>query len=192
MTRAFSQSDGDDLIQAEHDVRRELGGLDLDITALAAVSNIFRVATAVRKHMEGTVLAEHQLSWSAFVVLFVLRVWGERESGDLAAEAGITGGTLTGVVKTLEARGLVQRRVPEHDRRRVVVTATGAGREVVDGVMPAFNQHEAWGTRDLSERDTRELARHLRTVLRTVESLDGGQVLRTVESVDGGQVAFRP
>jgi MarR family transcriptional regulator, organic hydroperoxide resistance regulator len=171
MTRAFS-TDGDDLVAAERDVRRELGSLDLDIAALAAVSNIFRVATAVRKHMEGSVLAERQLSWSAFVVLFVLRIWGEHDSGQLADEAGITNGTLTGVVKTLESRGLVTRRADEVDRRRVIVAATDEGRRVVDDVMPAFNLHEALVTRDLGDDETLTLARLLRAVLRTVESLD--------------------
>lgn len=172
MTRAFASDDGDDLIQAERDVRRELGSLELDISALAAVSNIFRVATAVRKHMEGTVLAPRQLSWSAFVVLFVLRVWGDHDSGALADEAGITNGTLTGVVKTLEGRGLVTRRSHEVDRRRVIVSATADGRSVVDAVMPSFNQHEALVTQDLSTSETKALARSLRTVLRTLESLD--------------------
>ena len=39
-------------------------------------------------------------------MLFVLRVWGPTESHRLADEAGITDGTLTGVMKTLEQRGL--------------------------------------------------------------------------------------
>jgi DNA-binding MarR family transcriptional regulator len=172
MPKAFASDDSGDLVRAEEDIRRELGGLDLDLRSLAVVSNIFRVATAVRNHMEGTVLAEHQLSWSAFVVLFVLRVWGDQEHHDLAAEAGITAGTLTGVVKTLERRALVKRREHERDRRRVVVSATARGRRMVDDVMPAFNKHEALVTGDLTATDAERLAAGLRRVLRTVEQLD--------------------
>ncbi len=174
MPRAFASDDDQELVRAEADVRAELGGLDLDFRALAAVSNIFRTATAVRNHMERSVLDEHALSWSAFVVLFVLRVWGDQEAHELADEAGITTGTLTGVLKTLERKGLAQRRPHETDRRRVLVAATDDGRRVIETIMPAFNRHEALVTQDLDDGQADALAAGLRQVLRTVEDLDAG------------------
>jgi MarR family transcriptional regulator, organic hydroperoxide resistance regulator len=172
MPRPFSSTDAADLRQAERDVRGALGERPLDFRALLAVSNIFRAATAVRNHMEGTVLASEQLSWSPFVVLFVLRVWGPQESHSLAKEAGITGGTLTGVIKTLEERGLARRRAHATDGRRVVVTSTAEGRRAIDRIMPRFNQHEALVTQDLSDTESDQLAHILRKVLRTLDALD--------------------
>jgi DNA-binding MarR family transcriptional regulator len=172
MSRPFTSDDADDLRQAEKDVRNALGELELDFHALLAVSNIFRAATAVRNHMEGNVLAHDQLSWTAFVVLFVLRVWGPQESHQLATEAGITGGTLTGVLKTLEKKGLAHRTEHGTDRRRVVVSATIEGRQAVDRIMPRFNDHEAIVTADLGDEQRDELSRLLRTVLRTVDRID--------------------
>lgn len=173
MPRAFASDDDRDLIQAERDVASAFAGLDLDLGALAAVSNVFRAATAVRNHIERTVLDAHALSWSAFTVLFVLRVWGEQESRELAEEAGITGGTLTGVLKTLERKGLALRREHDLDRRRVIVAATDAGGRVVDDIMPALNKHEALVSMSLDEEERRGLVVALRKVLRTVEALDG-------------------
>jgi MarR family transcriptional regulator, organic hydroperoxide resistance regulator len=170
--RAFANDDDQDLVQAERDVRAALGELPLDLRSLAAVSNIFRAATAVRNHMERTILAESDLSWSAFTVLFVLRVWGDMETRRLAAEAGITTGTLTGVLKTLEKKGLAGRTTNTADRRRVTVSATGDGRRAIDRIMPAFNEHERLVTRDLSARRRDELSDALRQVLRTVAALD--------------------
>ena len=72
---------------------------------MAAVSNIYRAANAIRNHMEQKVLADEDLSWAAFTVLFVLWIWGDQQTRHLAAEAGVTKGTLTGVLKTLEKRG---------------------------------------------------------------------------------------
>jgi len=172
MSRPFTSDDVDDLRQAEKDVREALGGLELDFHALLAVSNIFRAATAVRNHMEGNVLATEQLSWSAFVVLFVLRVWGPQESHQLAEQAGITGGTLTGVLKTLEKKGLAKRSEHGTDRRRVVVSPTAKGRRAVDRIMPRFNDHEAIVTADLGDAQRDELSHLLRTVLRTVDRID--------------------
>jgi DNA-binding MarR family transcriptional regulator len=173
MPRPFSSTDAADLRQAEVDVREALGGLPLDFRSLLAVSNIFRAATAVRNHMESTVLASEQLSWSAFVVLFVLRVWGPQESHSLAKEAGITGGTLTGVIKTMEERGLAKRTAHATDGRRVVVIASAKGRRTVDRIMPRFNRHEALVTEHLTDGEADELSRLLRTVLRTVDALEG-------------------
>ncbi len=172
MPTPFSSDDADDLRQAERDVAAALGGLDLDFAALLAVSNIFRAATAVRNHMEGAILKRRDLSWSAFVVMFVLRVWGEREPRQLAAEAGISPGTLTGVLHTLERKGLARRKPHRTDGRRLLVAPTAKGRRAVDAILPAFNREEIVVTRDLTGTDVAELSRLLRALLRTLDDID--------------------
>ena len=172
MTRLFASDDHSGTVRAERDVRQAFTGLDLDLQALAAVSNIFRAATAVRNHMENNILAQHELSWSAFTTLFVLRVWGEMDARSLAAEAGVTAATLTGVMKTLEARDLLRRRNDRVDGRRVMASCTAKGRKAVDEIMPAFNRHEALVTQALTEDELVDMARYLRVVLRTVDAID--------------------
>ena len=171
MPRAFAAGD-EELVEAERLIGAQMAGLDLDLLSMAAVSNIFRTATAVRKHMERAVLKSHSLSWSAFVVLFVLRIWGKQESRVLAAEAGVSGGTLTGVLDTLERKGLASRHPVTSDRRRVEVVLTNAGTRVVNEVMPAINSVESRVTGGLDEDEKEMLARLLRKVLRSVEELD--------------------
>lgn len=171
MPRAFAAGD-EELVEAERLIGVQMAGLDLDLLSMAAVSNIFRTATAVRKHMERAVLKSYSLSWSAFVILFVLRIWGKQESRVLAAEAGVSGGTLTGVLDTLERKGLASRHPVTSDRRRVEVVLTNAGIRVVDEVMPAINSVESRVTGGLDEDEKEMLARLLRKVLRSVEELD--------------------
>ena len=133
MRRALSSTDAGDLLRAEHDVQDRLHGLgidvDLDFVSMAAVANVFRVASAARGHLERTVLADAGLSFTAFTVMWVLWVWGEMESRELAIDAGVTKGTLTGVVGTLERRGLVSRRRDAVDGRLVLVSTTTPGDE---------------------------------------------------------------
>lgn len=169
--RAYSSDDEADLVRAEQDVRDRVGDLDIDFAALAAVSNVFRVANAVRNHMERDVLRPDELSWTGFVVLFVLWVWGEQESRHLADESGISKGTLTGVVSTLERRGLVQRRGLASDKRLVVVSITSAGADTIRRLFPRFNAHETMVTARLDDAQTRQLAHLLREVLRSVEAV---------------------
>src|SRR5580692_9854544 len=122
-----------DHVQAEQDIRSRFGqGGALDFTAMAAVSNIYRAANAIRNQMERDVLAEADLSWAAFTVLFVLWIWGDQQTRHLAAEAGVTKGTLTGVLKTLEKRGLVQRAAHDEDGRLVVVSLVPDGLTMIE------------------------------------------------------------
>jgi MarR family transcriptional regulator, organic hydroperoxide resistance regulator len=158
MPRLFASDDDGDQVRAERDVSVAFNELDLDLRSLAAVSNIFRAATAVRNHMESGVLAQHELSWSAFTALFVLRVWGDMDARTLAGEAGITAATLTGVMKTLENRGLLRRKADRLDGRRILVSLTPKGRAVIGDVMPAFNRHESLVTQALTETEQDDLA----------------------------------
>lgn len=165
----FSSSDHDDLIQAEIDVRKKIGDLAIDFDSLAAVSNIFRVANRTRHHMERTVLAEHDLSFTGFTTLWVLWVWGEREARHLAVETGISKGTLTGVVSTLIKRGLVTRRTHPDDKRLVLIAATDSGTATMSELFPIFNREEARLTSGLATGQKQALARGLRSILRTLE-----------------------
>ena len=115
---------GRELPDVEREVLDRTAHLDLDQRAMAIVSNVFRASTAIRRHMEGRVLAESGLSWTAFVALWCLWIWGEMESRDLAAAVGITKPTATGVVSTLERRGLAARRRSPDDGRMVRVALT--------------------------------------------------------------------
>jgi DNA-binding MarR family transcriptional regulator len=172
MPLLFASDDDDDFVRAERDVTAAFEDLDLDLRSLSAVSNIFRAATAVRNHMENGVLGNHELSWSAFTTMFVLRVWGEMDARSLAAEAGVSAATLSGLMKTLENRSLLRRRSDRADARRVLISLTARGRSTVNEIMPAFNRHEVLVTQALTAAEQVELARSLRTVLRTVEALD--------------------
>lgn len=175
MTRA-SQSgapgdDPTDLVRAEEDVRARVRELRLDTGALAAISNVYRVANAVRTHMEQTVLREDDLSWTSFQVLWVLWIWGEMETRHVAAECGIAKGTLTGVLARLEARGLLHRAPHESDRRLVRVGLSEAGDTLLERLYPRFNAQEVAVTNRLDEAQRHELAHLLREVLRSVDDL---------------------
>jgi MarR family transcriptional regulator, organic hydroperoxide resistance regulator len=159
-----------DLVQAERDIRERIGDQHLDFAAMAAVSNIYRAANVVRNHMERKVLADEDLSWAAFTVLFVLWIWGEQQTRHLAVEAGVTKGTLTGVLKTLEKRGLTKRQAHDEDGRLVLVSLEPKGEAVIERLFPAFNASEAQVSSALSDREKNQLAGLLRKIVRSVEA----------------------
>ena len=155
------------LLGAERLIEDRLGDRPLDFDSMLAVSNIYRAATAVRRRAESGVLAEFNLSWGGFTTLWVLWVWGEMQTADLADECDLSKGTLTGIVKTLERRGFVERRQMEADRRRVMVSLTGSGLDTIEKVFPRFNLYEAEMVARLSETEKQELAELLRRVIVT-------------------------
>ena len=155
--------------RAELEARKRVEALGIDVDAYAAVSNIFRVANAVRNYTERNLLSEFNLSFSGFTVLWVLWVWGPKESYALAEESGISKSTLTGVVKTLERLGLAARKPHAVDGRRVLVQATRKGISTMRKIFPRFNEVEALVTRDLAAEEKESLARSLRVMLHSVE-----------------------
>lgn len=160
------------LVETERQVEATLGSLPLDYAAMAVASNLFRAANAVRNHFERTVLSEHNLSWTAFVVLWVTWIWEPIETRQIALEGGFSKATLTGVLSTLEGRGWLIRSKSEADGRLVVVTLTDAGRELMTHLFPAFNKQEQHIASPIDPAKRQELAEMLRLVTANVERAD--------------------
>lgn len=170
MSRRIGSASDAVVLQAEKDIRERLKGQRFDFTAMSAVSNVYRAGTAVRNHMERTVLSDYELSWVAFTVLWVLWIWGVQETGHVADEAGVTKGTLTGVIRTLVNRRLIKRMPHKDDRRRVSIGLTPFGERLIQELFPRFNQHEREAVGALSSSEQHELARLLRKVTHNLSS----------------------
>ncbi len=130
------------LAETERQVSERLSHMSLDFEAMAVTSNLFRAASAVRNHLERTVLHSSDLSWTAFVVMWVAWIWEPIETRQIAEEGGFSKATLTGVLGTLEGRGLVTREKSTTDGRLVIVQLTDAGRSLMDKLFPKFNKQE--------------------------------------------------
>jgi MarR family transcriptional regulator, organic hydroperoxide resistance regulator len=161
---------GEDFLPAERKVLEKLGDRDVDFRAMWAISNLFRSSVAVRRHMEARVLAADRLSWTGFVGLWVLWVWGELEVHAFADAVGISRPTATGVLRTIERRGWGARRVDPADRRGILVSLTPAGRRKIAQLFPRFNAEEAAIARVLSDADQERLAAMLRVLLGGIDA----------------------
>ena len=158
------------LAETERAMSLHLQSLPLNFEASAAVSSLYRAANAVRVHLTNTVLRQHGLTWTGFVVLWVVWIWDGMETRRAAESAAISKATLTGVVKTLEARGLLTRRVSGTDRRLVILELSDAGTELMTTLYPVFNAAEAEVVASLSDQHLTVLTDSLRQI---VTDLDG-------------------
>ncbi len=155
----------DEMLANERDIRAKLGDRPFDFDSLHVISNIYRAAAAIRRRAEREVLSDYSLSWGGFTILWVLWIWGEMETANLAAECDLAKGTLTGMVSTLEQQGLVERERMASDRRRVTVSLTDEGRNTIEEVFPAFNAFEADMSANLDTEEKRLAAGLLRRII---------------------------
>lgn len=157
------------LAETEARVENRLSHMELDFEAMAIMSNLFRAASAVRNHFERNVLAPSGLSWTAFVVLWVTWIWEPAETREIAGEAGISKATLTGVLSTLEKRGLAQRSRSAEDGRLVLVTLTPEGEKLMADLFPKFNKQEVEVVSPVAKGQRASLADMLRAITAKIE-----------------------
>ena len=170
------------LAETEKAMSNHVSDLPLNFPAAAAVSSLYRAANAVRLHLTNSVLREHGLTWTGFVVLWVVWIWDGLETRRAAQNAAISKATLTGVVKTLEARGLITRRVSATDRRLVNLELTPAGLSLMKELYPVFNAAETEVVAGLSPRSLAQLTNSLRSIVTELETKPTAAVTNAAEA----------
>lgn len=102
------------------------------------------------------ILKIHDLTPSQFFVLYKLHQASDSPLvlGDLAATLSITQGTLTGLIKRLEIKKLVQRIPQENDRRKVVLALTPTGETIAQKLINLYFTQQS---QDLNDMDSAEL-----------------------------------
>jgi DNA-binding MarR family transcriptional regulator len=161
------------LVETERAMQRHVAPLALDFEAAHAVSSIYRAANAVRTHVTNEVLRPAGITWTGFVVLWVVWIWDGLETRHAAESAAISKATLTGVVKTLEARGWIEKHGREDDRRLVELSLTPSGKALMEELYPKFNAIESRVVGGLSSRRRKEMTTSLRSIVTAIESSGG-------------------
>ena len=161
------------LEETERAMKDHVGTLPLDFAATNALSNLFRAAHAARTELTNRVLRKHDITWTGFVVMWVVWIWDGMESRHVAESADISKATLTGVAKTLESRGWLVRENDANDRRLVRLRLTVEGETLMKRLFPEFNAVESEIISHLSDRKVSALTRTLREVVTAVEDASG-------------------
>jgi DNA-binding MarR family transcriptional regulator len=157
------------LVETERAMREHVESLGLDFEAAHAVSSIYRAANAVRSYIWNELLRPYDLTWTGWVVLWVVWIFDGMETRHAAEAAAISKATLTGVAKTLESRGWIDRVGRTDDRRLVELHLTAEGRRLMEELYPKFNAIETKVVGRLAGDDTKEMTRSLREIVTTIE-----------------------
>ncbi|MBO8195733.1 MarR family transcriptional regulator [Streptomyces oryzae] len=146
---------------------------DLDTEPIGVIGRLTRCAALLRQASDAP-LAREGFSRPEFDILSALRREDqELTPGRLARETYASGTAVTKRVRTLEERGLVERRPDARDRRMAHLSLTAHGRELVDRIMPEQVAYERSLLAGLGEEQRDGLSRMLGELLRLLENREG-------------------
>ncbi len=115
-------------------------------------------------------LDQHALTLPQFLVLASIHRHGTGcPIGRLADEMFQSYPTMTGIVDRLKSAGLVSRGTDPHDRRKVVISLTKAGRTLLDRAKNARRKRMIRALSQLSRQERREFLRLLTRYLEIFE-----------------------
>jgi len=137
----------------------------LDLDSFQAVWLIHQAADAARRYLTENALADVDLSWTQFEVLWHVWIFGEQEPRCIAGALMQSKSGITAITTYLENRGLVRRRGDKSDRRRVHVSVTKKGDALMSRFFPRFNAAEAAFSSKLTIPQKSQLAELLRALL---------------------------
>lgn len=126
------------------------GAANIDIPARDALAaDVLRAMFLIMRRLRQTGAQTAGMSFADIMILSCLRREPGRGVSDLAAEAGVSGPTMSTQVKRLEAQGLIVRAAtPDHDRRRSNLSLSPNGEALVVAMQ---QRAAAWMTMRLDE-----------------------------------------
>ncbi|MEU3019717.1 MarR family transcriptional regulator [Nocardiopsis sp. NPDC007018] len=140
---------------------------DLDVSPMGVIGRMNRLQRLLGRGV-GELLAEYDLERSEFDVLATLRRSGEPfqlTAKDLVRMMMVGSPAMTNRVDRLVNKGLVHRETDPASRRRVLVTLTERGRELVDDAVAGHVANQARLLDGLSGQEREQLSGLLRTLL---------------------------
>ncbi|WP_417782062.1 MarR family winged helix-turn-helix transcriptional regulator [Terasakiella pusilla] len=143
-----------------------------DLSKMKACFEVLALASAIDRACARR-LAPYQLSEGKFIVLFLLQQMPQGGApNELAERAGVTRGTITGLLDGLERDGYISRQQDAADRRRLIVRLSPQGEEVA---AKLGEEHSRWIVslfEGFSEEDFKVLSPLLNRVWKTLEEDD--------------------
>lgn len=94
------------------------------------VGHLLRRAHQRHTSIFQAMIGDDQLTPLQFAAMMKLADVGETSQNQLGRLTAMDAATMQGVIKRLLARGLIERRPDPGDRRRLLLTLTGGGREI--------------------------------------------------------------
>jgi homoprotocatechuate degradation regulator HpaR len=110
-------------------------------------------------------LREHGLTEQQWRILRALAASGEIEVTELARMAYLLGPSLSRILRDLESRKLIERRLLKADLRRSIVSITAKGLKLIEAVAPSSEAIYAEMTKQFGARKLSDMLSELESCL---------------------------
>lgn len=133
---------------------------------------LYACSKAITKHYK-PFLDELDLTYTQYITMMVL--WEKKKANvsDLGKCLYLDSGTLTPVIKKLEAKGYITKNRSKDDERSVIVEITAEGDKLRDKAVKIPSM--MGGCVNISEKEAAELYKTLYKILGRFDELDGGK-----------------
>jgi len=102
-------------------------------------------------------LNQHNLTEQQWRILRTLEQYGDMESHQLAELVCVLKPSMTGILSRMERDGLISKRKPEHDQRRMYVSMTEQGKALYQLMTAEVEHNHKRLTEQFSEDKVRQL-----------------------------------
>jgi homoprotocatechuate degradation regulator HpaR len=133
--------------------------------------SLLRAREAVMRQFRPS-LRHHELTEQQWRILRALAAVETTEVTELARTAFLLGPSLSRILRDLEARQLIERRVGEADQRRAVVSISAEGLKLIEAVAPASEAIYAAITRRYGARKLAELQDMLHALEHSLSAME--------------------
>ena len=132
-----------------------------------------------------TLMRPYDLTTPQYATLLALFELGPSSQRDIGYYIAMEVSNLHGVLKRLEARGLIYSSASKHDRRRKTISLTEAGRELLMTLRPLAEQASRITLQALTEQEQRTLLGLLTKIALPEEGENDRKDDRQVATVGG-------
>ena len=152
--------------------------------ALVSLRRILRATDIHAKKLA----KESGLTTSKLLVLQTIAEEGEVTIGGIASQVNLTQATITTIVDFLQKQGLVQRERATSDKRKVFVTLTDKGRQILENAPTALHDRFSEEFECLEEWEQMQIA----AVLKRLSGMLGAERIDAAPVLDGGMLDRKP
>lgn len=134
------------------------------LDAIEMITDLTRLESRLLNDFDRVVSRELGISWAGYRILNSLLAFGELDQQALTRLSGTSRASTSSALTTLERDGMVTRRAPKHDRRRLMVDLTESGHRVLERAIKLQCERLLSWTAKLSGDELtqlRELMNHL-------------------------------
>jgi DNA-binding MarR family transcriptional regulator len=150
------------------------------LTSRQVMAALRRIIRAIDLHSRSLVHS-YGLTGPQLVVLKELIDSAPKTVSELAASVSLSQATVTGILDRLERKSMVSRARDTADKRRVLVTPTGAAEEVLAGAPPLLQEHFTEAFAGLPDWEQSQILSSLQRIVALMEAgdVEAGPILTT-------------